>query len=96
MGSNFKLLTYNNSDNLHIKLTGDFDADAAEILMKSLQKYHRHFKKIFIYTSCLNSIESAGSQAFQHSYDLQAEDIHDIVFTGENAEHLAPYSWQVL
>jgi hypothetical protein len=96
MGSNFKLLTYNNSDNLHIKLTGDFDANAAEILVNSLHKYQKQFKKIFIYTSCLNSIESAGAETFQHRYELLADEINDIVFTGEHAEHIAPYAWQVL
>ncbi len=96
MGSNFKLLTYNNSENLHIKLTGDFDEEAAEILMKSLHKHHKKFRKIFIYTSCLNSIEFAGTEAFQNRYELLADDLNDILFTGEHAEHIAPYAWQVL
>ena len=96
MGSNFKLLTYHNSENLHIKLTGNFDAEAAEILMKSLHKHHKNFRKIFIYTSCLNSIECAGAEAFQNRYELPADDSNEILFTGDYAEHIAPYAWQVL
>jgi hypothetical protein len=96
MESNFKLLVHPNSDSLHIKLVGDFDANAASLLMKSLQKHHRHFKKIFIHTSCLNTVETAGTKAFQHSYDLPDDDINDIVFTGEHAAHIAPNAWQIL
>jgi hypothetical protein len=96
MQTNFKLIVHPNSDNLHIKLMGDFDTPAAELLMKSLQKHHRHFRKIFIHTSCLNTIETAGAMAFQRSYNLPDEGLSDIVFTGEYAAHIAPYAWQVL
>jgi hypothetical protein len=96
MGSNFKMVTHHNSDNLHIKLTGDFDTFAAETLMKALQRQHKNFKKIFIYTNCLKSVEPAGMQAFQHGYDLPFDGMNSIVFTGEHAGHIAPYAWQVM
>jgi len=96
MESNFKLLVHNNSESLHMKLMGDFGVAAAGILMKSLQKYHQHFKKIFIHTSCLDTIETAGTKAFQHGYNLPDDDINEIVFTGEHASPIAPYVWRVL
>ena len=96
MPSNFRLLVHPNSENLHIKLIGDFDASAATALLESLQKHRPHFKRIFIHTSCLNTIKTAAAKSFQHRYNLPYEDIDDIVFTGEHAGHIAPHAWQVL
>lgn len=96
MESTFRMITYHNSENLHIKLTGNFDTLAAETLMKALHRHHKNFKKIFIYTNCLKSIDSAGAKAFQNVYDLHADDVNGIVFSGEHAGYIAPYAWQVM
>jgi hypothetical protein len=96
MESKFKMVTHHNSDNLHIKLTGDFDTLAAETLMKAIQRDYKKFKKIFIYTNCLNSVEPAGMQAFQQGYNVPFDGMNSIVFTGEHAGHIAPYAWQVM
>lgn len=95
MESNFKMVTHHNSDNLHIKLTGDFDTLAAETLMKAIHRDYKKFKKIFIYTNCLESVEPAGMQAFQQGYNLPL-DMNSIVFTGEHAGRIAPHIWQVM
>jgi hypothetical protein len=96
MRSNFKMVTHHNSDNMHIKLTGDFGTLAAETLMKAIDRHYKNFKKIFIYTNCLQSVKPAGMQAFQQGYNLPLDNLNRVVFTGEHAGRIAPHIWQVM
>ncbi len=96
MKSNFKLLLHDNSDSLHIKLIGDFDTGAARALLNSLSKHRRHFRRIFVHTSCLSAIDSVGGDAFRNDCELGAGARPDLIFTGEHAEHIAPPGAQIL
>jgi hypothetical protein len=40
MASNFKILVHRNSENLHLKLTGDFDGTSAQKLLNALLRSH--------------------------------------------------------
>jgi hypothetical protein len=96
METNFKMVVHHNSDNLHVKLVGDFDGTSADRLIKLLDKYRSRAKKIFVHTGSLNKVESAGRELFHKNHNLPVETLTDLVFTGDHAERIAPYSWQVL
>ena len=96
MAEKFKPLIHYNSDSLHIKLRGGFDPEAATQLIRLIASYRRTFKKIFVHTSFLDSIDAAGTDAFKHGFALPLDDMDAVVFTGDNAERIAPFVWQVL
>ena len=60
MASNFKIVNHRNSDNMHLKLMGDFDGSSAHQLLNLLTKNGLAASKIFIHTSALKSIVPFG------------------------------------
>ena len=80
MSQSFKILVHLNSDNLHLKLTGDFDGTAAHELLDAIAGYGSSVNKIFIHTSGLESIHSEGRRIFDSG--LQDLDRRRMVFTG--------------
>ena len=90
MASNFGILTHRNESNLHLKLMGDFDGNAARQLLNILRKYRNGTSIIFIHTSCLERIFSSGRNVFcRNLRSLKMEPVR-LVFTGENAFQLSP------
>lgn len=90
MASNFKIAIHRNSDNLHLKLSGDFDGTSAHELINVLNKNSRGTTRVFIHTSCLKNIYDFGRNVFQKNLDLSNGGSAPLVFTGENAGQLAP------
>jgi anti-anti-sigma regulatory factor len=89
MASNFKILFHRNGENLHFKLTGNFDGSAALDLNDALKENRDNTKNIIIHTSGLASIDHFGLYMFQKYfgiYDLS----RDITFTGEYGHLMAP------
>ncbi|MBW1741017.1 MAG: hypothetical protein JRJ42_07775 [Deltaproteobacteria bacterium] len=90
MASNFKILVQRHSDNLHLKLAGDFDGTSACELLNALKENCDDASKIFIHTSCLKDIYPFGLDTFHRMlYMLKNRPTH-LIFTGEKAVKIAP------
>jgi len=59
MASNFKILVHRNSDNLHLKLLGDFDSSSAQELVDAVKKHSAGAFSVFIHTSGLKNKSSS-------------------------------------
>lgn len=90
MASNFKISAHRNDENLHFKLSGDFDAGSAHELINSFKTYSPHASKIFIHTNCLKHIDLIGREVFQQNINLLNTYTTQIIITGKKAVELAP------
>lgn len=90
MISKFKIITHRKSDNLHLKLIGDFDASSAWHLCDELKKNANEFHRIIINTDSLNEIYQFGVYVFHQTLkDLRGSQVN-ILFTGEKADQISP------
>jgi hypothetical protein len=90
MASDFRILLHRTSQSLHLKLVGDFDAAAAIELITSINKCRFGVNKIFVHTSCLNSINPLGVETFRTNLKVDIPSFINLVFTGEKAAMIAP------
>lgn len=90
MASNFKISTHQNSDNLHLKLAGDFDGTSAWELLNILKKDCGRAAKIFVHCSCLKEIDPFGRDVFHNNIHSVIRESIFLLFTGEKAEQIAP------
>ena len=91
MAVNFRITVHQNSDNLHLRLDGDFDGSSAYLLLNTIEKRCRLASKAFIHTSGLRRIDPFGSSVFRNHLDELKPCKHMLLqFTGEHAEALAP------
>jgi anti-anti-sigma regulatory factor len=90
MASNFKIFVHANSENIHLKLTGDFDGSSAHELLNTLKKYCRRTSGTYIHTSCLRQIHPFGLEVLKSNLDVLQGKCTPLVFTGDNAHQLAP------
>jgi hypothetical protein len=91
MASNFKFSIYRNSDNIHIKLFGDFDGTSAFELINFLKESTEAASKIFVHTSCLNRILPFGRDVFLSNLGfLKGGDSPLLLLTGDEASGLVP------
>ncbi len=90
MASNFRISTHLNSENLHLKLMGDFDGSSAWQLLNMLKKTSKRVYKIIIHTSSLDTVYPFGRDTFhQNLCELNGYHLR-LLFTGENADQIAP------
>jgi len=90
MASNFRIYCYQNKDNLHLKLMGDFDGSSAYELINTLKKYRGIVGRVFIHTCFLSSVYSFGLDVFQKSCTIKKLS-RILIFTGEYGNKLAPH-----
>ena len=90
MASNFKFSIYRNSENIHIKLFGDFDGTSAFELIHFLKESSRAVAKIFVHTSCLKRIFPFGRDVFLSNLDFLSGDSPLLLLTGDEASRLVP------
>jgi hypothetical protein len=90
MASNFRIYCHQDRDNLHLKLTGDFDGSSAYELINLLKKYGGIARRIFIHTCLLSSVCSFGLDVFQKSSTIKKLS-RILTFTGEYGSKLAPH-----
>ncbi|MFO7984500.1 MAG: hypothetical protein R6U38_01440 [Desulfatiglandaceae bacterium] len=90
MASNFRISVHRNSDNLHLKLMGDFDGTSAWELLNILKKHTNSAYRVIIHTSALKNIYPYGRDTFQDHLRQQKEYPVRILFTGEHARQIAP------
>ena len=97
MVSDFKILVHRNSDNLHLKLFGNFDVFAAHDVVNAIKTYETGAYSIFIHTSNLERIDPWGPDSFRTAlYSLNKHCFGNLVFTGNNAVAIAPKGCQIL
>ena len=90
MASNFRIFCHQNSDDLHLKLMGEFDGSSAYELIDTLKKYSGIAKKVFIHTCSLSSVHSFGMDVFQKNRAVKKIS-RVLIFTGEYGDRLAPH-----
>jgi hypothetical protein len=91
MATNFKISLHQNSDNLHLRLDGDFDGSSAYELLNTLGKRCRFVSRAFIHTNGLRHIYPFGTSLFRsHFCDLKPCNHILLEFTGDHAQELAP------
>ena len=84
MASNFKILVHRNSDNVYLKLTGDFDGTSADELLNTLKENCADVRKIFIHTNGLTKIYPFGRKLLRKSLYVMNDQSARLVFTGEH------------
>lgn len=90
MAARFRISIHRNSENLHLKLMGDFDGTSAHELLNVLKRYSTRTARIFIHTSCLRGIHPFGLSVFHNNLNVLKGKSVELVFTGEHASRLAP------
>ena len=90
MAARFRISIHRNSENLHLKLMGDFDGTSAHELLNVLKRYSTRTARIFIHTSGLRNIHPFGLHVFHNNLGALKERSLTLVFTGEHASQLAP------
>ena len=90
MADKFKITVHRNSDNLHLKLVGDFDGNCARQLMDLMRKGCPGTSRIFIHTSCVKEVHPFARNEFKSHIELLNSHSVSVVFTGENACKLSP------
>jgi hypothetical protein len=89
MSSNFKIFSHQNSDNLHLKLMGDFDGTSAYELIHALEKYNGNTGRVFIHTCALSSVHPFALDVFQKNGSIKKLS-QSLTFTGEYGATIAP------
>ncbi len=89
MARNFRILIHRNSDNLHLKLIGNFDGSSACELINIMASKLSKSEKIFIHTSSLSAVHPFGKALFQEKARGYCKRANNITFTGELGSQLA-------
>jgi hypothetical protein len=70
LAKNHKIFVHRNSENIHMKLSGDFDGSLASELLNLLKKNCDTASKIFIHTGCLRAVHSFGQAVFHKNLNF--------------------------
>ena len=90
MARNRKIFVHRNSENIHMKLSGDFDGSLASELLNLLKKNCNAASKIFIHTGCLRAVHSFGQAVFHKNLNFINNESTSLLFTGKYASQLIP------
>ena len=90
MAADFKILIHKNSDNLHLKLIGDFDRASAHEVVNALKRNCRGASRVFIHTNCLNNIHPFPQDVFHNQLTILKKRSFLLAFTGQNSGKLIP------
>lgn len=90
MSANFRISMHRNSENLHLKLMGDFDGSSACELLNVLRKNSNDPLRVFIHTNSLKTIYPFGREVFRRNISELDGQRASITFTGDNARQIAP------
>lgn len=97
MATNFKIVVHRNSDNLHLRLLGDFDGSSAHQLINAISKYGLNAYCVFIHTNGMRDIHPFGRDMFQKNLStLSGRFSGNIIYTGEKASLIAPVNSKLL
>jgi hypothetical protein len=81
---------HENTENLHLRLTGDFDGSSAFELLEVLKDRAPAAQKVFIHTSGLEELHPFGLGVFEKRASELRDELQKIYFTGDKAELLSP------
>jgi len=73
---------------LHLKLAGHLDEPSAQVLVDVLQQNSFGVNKVFIHTSCLDTVVPGAQDILKRHLCAGSREIQ-LVFTGEKAGRLA-------
>jgi len=90
MALSFRIVMHENSENLHLRLTGDFDGSSAFELLEVLKDRAHSVQKVFIHTSTLGDIHPFGQGVFEKRASELRDELQKIYFTGDKAKLLSP------
>jgi hypothetical protein len=88
METDFRILVHLNGDNLHLKLSGNFDSFAVHKLLESIKEYEHHVHKIFIHTNCLGKVDATVKRLLSENLRYFKSRSSRFVFTGEKEKGL--------
>jgi anti-anti-sigma regulatory factor len=90
MASSFRIVMHEASENLHLRLIGDFDGSSAFELIELLKNRAHAVQKVFIHTSGLGEVHPFGLGVFEKRASELREELQKIHFTGDKAELVSP------
>jgi len=90
MAKNRKIFVHRNSENIHMKLSGDFDGSLATELLNLLKENCNAASKIFIHTGCLRAVQLFGQAVFHNNFNFINNKSTLLLFTGKYASQLTP------
>lgn len=90
MALSFRIVMYENSENLHLRLVGDFDGSSAFELLEVLKDRAHAVQKVFIHTGDLREIHPFGQGVFEKRTSELREESQKLYFTGDKAQLIAP------
>lgn len=89
MAKNFKIVIRRNTDNLHLKLIGDFDGSSACEVINIMAQKGPEKGTIVIHTSSLSSVHPFGKDLFRERLKSYNKSTKNITLTGNHATQLA-------
>ncbi len=92
MAMNFRTIVSRERDTLHLELEGDFDGSSALELIHALLENCGSASRVMIHTNGLKEVHPFGRAVFQKSLPGAGKLNSSIIFMGEHAEEIAPYS----
>jgi hypothetical protein len=90
MAAGFRIVMQENSEDLHLRLVGDFDGSSASELLEVLKDRAQAVQRVFVHTSGLREIHPFGQGVFEKRTSELREELEKIYFTGDKARLLAP------
>ncbi|MFC1896203.1 hypothetical protein ACFL0Q_06025 [Thermodesulfobacteriota bacterium] len=90
MGSRFSIFTETGGEVMHIWLTGYFDESSASRLMNVLTENIDGVYRAIIHTGTLSAIHPSGRVDLDRSFSELRNKLSRVVFTGYNAQKIAP------
>jgi hypothetical protein len=91
MASSFRIVMHESSENLHLRLIGDFDGSSALELLALLKDRASAVQKVFIHTSDLGELHPFGLGVFEKRASELRDELEKVHFTGDKAELVAPH-----
>lgn len=89
MAANFKIQIFRNSENIHLKLSGDFDGNSAYELINTINGLS-YKAKLFVHTSSLKQLNDFGLEVFRKNLPSLNVRPDSCWFTGDKANELIP------
>ena len=92
MTSDFEISIEWRGDRVSLDLSGDFNEESANTLIKSLQKECYGASVVFIQAGGLKTLRPTGCEAFRRNLHILKDFCYRLVFADTNAARMAP-SW---
>ena len=89
MAMNFKIVVHRNCENVHLKLTGDFDGSSAYELLDVMRRNSSAFKDFHTYR-VFEANRALWGETFRNNLNAVKTTSLRLLFTGNNARQLAP------